>query len=291
MKVAEQSRGITLGRHLHKPGGIFEPIEGDDLGATLAVALQEHAGRGAWWAPGIFEADVRHGDRWRGAWTLGIDGDYYAKGLGHSPPPDQARELLMPALGCVLARALYHDTPRGFRNVLAPRAKLRPRVVPKLPDSARALRACNAADVSQPATEKRDKKKREREEPPTPRDRSGPIIPDALPISATLLARQIDGAEVPAPNVLSANHLDRIHGGLLFAATSNVPWAVLLARTFEVDIKACPRCEGRLVVRAVISDLSVARQILDSLAKNARVPPRHEKDAHDAVLVLDQDYD
>jgi hypothetical protein len=89
---------------------------------------------------------------------------------------------------------------------------------------------------------------------------------------------------------LSAKHLDRIHSGLLFAATSNIPLAVLLARTFDVDSKACPRCEGRLVVRAVISDLSVARQILDSLAKNARAPPRHEEDAQDAVLMLDQDY-
>ncbi len=57
-----------------------------------------------------------------------------------------------------------------------------------------------------------------------------------------------------------------------------------------MDKKASPRCEGRLVVRAVISDLSVARQILDPLAKHARAPPRHEEDAYDAVLVLDQDY-
>jgi hypothetical protein len=120
--------------------------------------------------------------------------------------------------------------------------------------------------------------------------RSGPAIPDALPISATLLARHVDGAAVPAPNVLSAKPLDRIHGGLLFAATSNVPWAPLLARTFDVDSKACSRCGGRLVVRAAVSDLSVARQILDSFAKHARAPPRHEEDAHDAVLVLDQNH-
>jgi hypothetical protein len=44
------------------------------------------------------------------------------------------------------------------------------------------------------------------------------------------------------------------------------------------------------VVRAVISDLSVARQLLNSLTKHARASPRHEEDAHDAVLVLDQDY-
>jgi hypothetical protein len=118
MKVAEHSRGITLGRHLHEPGGIFEPIEGDDLGAALAVVLKKHGGRGAWWAPGIFKDDVRRGDRWRGAWTLGIDGDYYAKGLGHSPPSDDTRKSLVPALANVLAGALYHETPRGFRTVL-----------------------------------------------------------------------------------------------------------------------------------------------------------------------------
>jgi hypothetical protein len=165
-----------------------------------------------------------------------------------------------------------------------------PRVVPKLPDSARALRACNVADVSHAATKKRIRQPHEREERPQRRDRSGPIIPDALPVSARLLARYVDGAEIPAPNILSAKHLDRIHGGLLFAATSNVPWALLLARTFDVDSKACPRCEGRLVVRAVITDFSVVRQIVDSLAKHARTPPRHEGDAQDAVLVLDQDY-
>jgi hypothetical protein len=142
---------------------------------------------------------------------------------------------LVPPPRCPLAR---------FHGVLAPRAKLRSRVVPKLPDSARALRACNDADVSQDAMEKRDKKvrkhQREREEDPPPRDRSGPIIPNALPMSATLLARLVDGADVPAPNVLSAKHLDRMHGGLLFAATSNVPWALLLATTFDVDKKALP---------------------------------------------------
>ncbi len=37
----------------------------------------------------------------------------------------------------------------------------------------------------------------------------------------TTLARSIDGADVPMPNVLSARHLDRIAGGLLYAATSH----------------------------------------------------------------------
>ena len=75
------------------------------------------------------------------------------------------------------------------------------------------------------------------------------------------------------PNVLSARHLARIGGGLLFAATSNVPWATLLARTFEVDVKACARCGGRLEVRAVVTDHDIARRILDAILTAARAPP------------------
>jgi hypothetical protein len=82
----------------------------------------------------------------------------------------------------------------------------------------------------------RSSPRRERSEPrigtgerPPPRDKTGPIIPAGLPVSATALAPSVDGADVPMPNVLSASHLDRIAGGLLYAATSNVPWATLMA--------------------------------------------------------------
>jgi hypothetical protein len=94
-----------------------------------------------------------------------------------------------------------------------------------------------------------------------------------VPVSATTLARSFDGADVPMPNVLSARHLARIGGGLLYAATSNVPWATLLARTFEVDVKACARCGGRLEVRAVVTDHDIARKILDAIPTTARAPP------------------
>jgi hypothetical protein len=105
-----------------------------------------------------------------------------------------------------------------------------------------------------------------------------------LPISATLLARLVDGADAPASNVFSDKNLDRIHGGLLFAATSNVPWALLRAKTFDVDQKACHRCEGRISVPALVRDeliengrlrpaeeLSVATQHLDDDASQGRL--------------------
>jgi hypothetical protein len=67
--------------------------------------------------------------------------------------------------------------------------------------------------------------------------------------------------------------MDRIAGGLLYAPSSNVPWATLLARTFDVDIKACARCTGRLEVCAVVMDPIVARKILDAMPAAARGPP------------------
>jgi hypothetical protein len=75
------------------------------------------------------------------------------------------------------------------------------------------------------------------------------------------------------PNILPTRHLARIGGGLLFAATSNVPSATLLARIFEIDVKACARCGGRLEVRAVVTDLDIARRILDAIPTAARAPP------------------
>jgi hypothetical protein len=88
-----------------------------------------------------------------------------------------------------------------------------------------------------------------------------------------MLALTLHGADVPLPNILSARHLCRIGGGLLFAATSNVPWATLLARTFDIDVKACARCGGRLEVRAVVTDHDIARKILDAIPTAARAPP------------------
>jgi hypothetical protein len=74
-------------------------------------------------------------------------------------------------------------------------------------------------------------------------------------------------------NVLSTRHLARIDGGALYAETSSVPWATLLARTFEVAVKACARCGGRLEVRAVVTDIDIAGKILDAIPTAARAPP------------------
>jgi hypothetical protein len=155
-----------------------------------------------------------------------------------------------------------------FHGVLAPRAKLRPHVVPKLPESA--ARACASAPSRPP--DRRESRAQAGERPP-PRDKTGPIIPAALPVSATTLARSIDGADVPVPNVLSTRHLARIGGGLVFAATLERAMGHLARTDVDVDVKACARCGGRLEVRAVVTEHDIARRILDAIPTAARAPP------------------
>jgi hypothetical protein len=55
-----------------------------------------------------------------------------------------------------------------------------------------------------------------------------------------------------------------------------VPWATLPATTFDLDVKACARCTGRLQVRAVITDHDIARKVLDALPAGARAPPESD---------------
>jgi hypothetical protein len=73
-------------------------------------------------------------------------------------------------------------------------------------------------------------------------------------------------------NVLSMAHMDRLLDGELYAKGSRIEWATLLARTFDVDVKRCARCEGRLHVRAVVTDASTVRKLLTAL-RAPRAPP------------------
>jgi hypothetical protein len=87
------------------------------------------------------------------------------------------------------------------------------------------------------------------------------------------LAAQTDAVDVVAPNILSLSHWARLHNGELYAAQPRVNWSVLLQRTFDVDVKTCPSCGGRLHVRAVVTEHETAAKILKSLART-RAPPR-----------------
>jgi len=145
-----------------------------------------------------------------------------------------------------------------FHGVLAPRAKLRPRVVPKTPRERRPRVPLDVVSA------------------PGQRRAAGPAVAayhnggggastpsrpywacracGVARLGDDARSRGIDGAVVPSTNVLSARDLGRIGGGRLDDATSNVPWATLLALTFDLDVKGLrplrrharrPRCRHR----------------------------------------------
>ncbi len=52
------------------------------------------------------------------------------------------------------------------------------------------------------------------------------------------------------------------------------PWAELLARTFAVDVLACPRCEGRMKLLAMITDPASIARYLAAVGEATEVPRR-----------------
>jgi hypothetical protein len=75
-----------------------------------------------------------------------------------------------------------------------------------------------------------------------------------------------------APNILSIAHWDRLLGGALYAPLSRLDWATLLRRTFDVDVKRCHGCGGRMTVRAVVTDAASIARLLGAL-RRPRDPP------------------
>ena len=53
----------------------------------------------------------------------------------------------------------------------------------------------------------------------------------------------------------------------------NYPWARLMARVFEFDVLACPRCGGKMRILAAIEAPDAIRKILACLGLPARAPP------------------
>jgi len=83
---------------------------------------------------------------------------------------------------------------------------------------------------------------------PSPHACGKPLPPRQRPLGACVIAELLSGVgeALDAHNVVSVRHWDRIGRGLLYAATSADPWAILRARTFDQDVLLCGRCGGRL---------------------------------------------
>jgi hypothetical protein len=57
-------------------------------------------------------------------------------------------------------------------------------------------------------------------------------------------------------------------------APSYRPWAQLLARTFAVDVLACPKCHGRMRLLAMVEDPANVARTLAAVGEATEVPPR-----------------
>ena len=73
-------------------------------------------------------------------------------------------------------------------------------------------------------------------------------------------------------NIITVHHWDRLLGGVLLATSPRVPWAMLLRRTFEMDVTRCPRCLGRMRMLSVITQRATIQKILDHLGLPADPP-------------------
>ena len=92
------------------------------------------------------------------------------------------------------------------------------------------------------------------------------------PTVATATLTTTGAVEHIAPHVLSIAHWDRLLEGELYASSSRLDWRTLLKRTFEVDLRVCVRCGGRLTVRAAVTDPATVAKILAAL-RRPRAPP------------------
>lgn len=52
------------------------------------------------------------------------------------------------------------------------------------------------------------------------------------------------------------------------------PWAELLARSFVVDVLACPRCQGRMKLLAIVKDPTSIARYLAAEGEPTEVPDR-----------------
>jgi hypothetical protein len=55
-------------------------------------------------------------------------------------------------------------------------------------------------------------------------------------------------------------------------APSYRPWAELLARTFAVDVLACPKCDGRMRLLAMVKDPANVARFLAAVGEATEVP-------------------
>jgi hypothetical protein len=93
-----------------------------------------------------------------------------------------------------------------------------------------------------------------------------PCAPPALSVPSLAHAEHAEPAvRVEQPTTISVSHWGRLLDGELFATSRYVEWAVLMKRTWGLDVLSCPRCSRKMRVLSTITDPHVVRKILEHL--------------------------
>jgi len=171
---------------------------------------------------------------------------------------------VMTPVECLARLAALVPPPRypllRFHGVLAPRHAWRSRVVPRPPATMRTACPPPATDLATPTRPQA-----------TPSGDGRALFAPITSVPTPSLTASGDAVRA-APNILSFAHWERLLQGELYAIAPRVDWATLLRRTFDVDVRVCPRCGGRVPVRALVTEPASVRKLLDALSRT-RDPP------------------
>jgi hypothetical protein len=185
----------------------------------------------------------------------------------------RVKPRVMTPVECLARLAAMVPPPRypllRLHGVLAPRHRWRARVVPHPPDS---HAGCTKSSRKKDA--RGSEERRRFGEPGTAPSiaLAGPSIAPTAEVVRTSALVATGAASRVAPNILSVSHWERLVGGELYAPLSRVDWALLLRRTFDVDVKRCRNCGGRMTVGAVVTNAASIAKLLGAL-RRARDPP------------------
>jgi hypothetical protein len=188
----------------------------------------------------------------------------------------RATERVMTPVECLARLASIVAPPHyplvRLHGVFGARHRWRARIVPKPPAATKSSAPCQgrARDPSTPSPAP-EWAAANGAAPPRGDGQAALALPGtpALPTSSLLASGR---ADLVAPNVLSLLHWQRLEHGALYATSSRIDWRSLLRRTFQVDLRACARCGGRLSVRALVTEPDDIERVLASL-RRSRDPP------------------
>jgi hypothetical protein len=76
------------------------------------------------------------------------------------------------------------------------------------------------------------------------------------------------------PTMISVAHWGRLEEGALFARARYVAWAVMMKRTWGLDVLTCPTCARKMRVVGTITQPDVIRKILEHLRVRSSPLPR-----------------